>query len=155
MTKYNTNLAAEFYVLSMLHRIGADAALTLGNKKAVDIIVASGGRTLTIDVKGLEGRYDWPADNTYELKGTQHFYILISFEGKIADPHSLPSAWIIPANKLGQFIRKYKTRTVISRAEVKSKGQDYLHAWSLITGHKSGNTLLSGGCETSASRTRE
>jgi hypothetical protein len=39
MTTYNTNLAAEFYVLSMLHRLGADAALTLGNKKAVDIIV--------------------------------------------------------------------------------------------------------------------
>jgi hypothetical protein len=32
MTKYNTNLAAEFYVLSMLHRFGEDAALTLGNK---------------------------------------------------------------------------------------------------------------------------
>jgi hypothetical protein len=38
MTTYNTNLAAEFYVLSLLHRLGADAALTLGNKKAVDII---------------------------------------------------------------------------------------------------------------------
>lgn len=36
---YNTNLAAEFYVLSMLHRWGADAVLTLGNKKAVDILV--------------------------------------------------------------------------------------------------------------------
>ena len=37
MSKYNTNMASEFYVLSMLHRIGVDAALTLGNKKAVDI----------------------------------------------------------------------------------------------------------------------
>ena len=51
MTKYNTNLAAEFYVLSMLHRLGADAALTLGNKKAIDIIVANEGGTITIDVK--------------------------------------------------------------------------------------------------------
>ncbi len=42
MTKYNTNLASEFYVLSMLHRLGADASLTLGNKKAVDIIVVQG-----------------------------------------------------------------------------------------------------------------
>jgi hypothetical protein len=41
MTKYNTNLAAEFYVLSILHRLGAEAALTLGNKKAVDINVAN------------------------------------------------------------------------------------------------------------------
>ena len=57
MTKYNTNLASEFYVLSMLHRLGANAALTLGNKKAVDIIVANeNGSTTTIDVKGLEKR---------------------------------------------------------------------------------------------------
>jgi hypothetical protein len=137
MTAYNTNLAAEFYVLSMLHRLGADAALTLGNKKAVDIIVANESRTITtIDVKGLEGRYDWPADNIRLLQDTQHFYVLVSFEGKITDPLSPPSAWIIPANELAQFIRKYKTRTVISRADVKAKGQHYLHAWSLIIAQK-------------------
>ena len=28
--KYNTNLAAEFHVLSILHRLGASASLTLG-----------------------------------------------------------------------------------------------------------------------------
>jgi len=135
MTKYNTNLAAEFYVLSMLHRLGADAALTLGNKKAVDIIVANESRTITtIDVKGLEGRYDWPADNIHLLQDSQHFYVLVSFEGKITDPLSPPSVWIIPANELAPFIRKYKTRTVISRADVKAKGQKYLQAWSLIIG---------------------
>ena len=132
MTKYNTNLAAEFYALSMLHRIGADAALTLGNKKAVDIFVANESRTITIDVKGLEKRYDWPADNIRMLEGSQHFYVLVSFEGKISDPQAIPSAWIIPANQLEQFIRKYKTRTVISRAELKAKGQAFLHAWSQI-----------------------
>lgn len=59
MTSYNTNLAAEFYVLSMLHHLGANAALALGNKKAVDIIVASeDGTTTTIDVKGLVKRYE-------------------------------------------------------------------------------------------------
>jgi hypothetical protein len=54
MTTYNTNLAAEFYVLSMLHRLGADAGLTLGNKKAVDIVVTrERGVSRTIDVKGV------------------------------------------------------------------------------------------------------
>lgn len=38
MTGYDTNLAAEFYVLSCLHRLGGAANLTLGNKKAVDIV---------------------------------------------------------------------------------------------------------------------
>lgn len=49
---YNTNLAAEFYVLSVLHRLGADANLTLGNKKSVDIaVVRDAGDALTVDVK--------------------------------------------------------------------------------------------------------
>jgi len=137
MTTYNTNLAAEFYVLSMLHRLGADAALTLGNKKAVDIIVANeSGTVTTIDVKGLAKRYDWPADNIHQLQGTHHFYVLVSFEGKITDPLSPPSAWVIPATELAQFIREYKTRIVVSRADVRAKGQHYLHAWSLIVGEK-------------------
>ena len=56
MSGYNTNLAAEFFVLSLLHRKGLDANLTLGNKKAVDILVAQdSGPLLTIDVKGLAG----------------------------------------------------------------------------------------------------
>lgn len=45
---YNTNLASEFYVLSMLYRMGFDANLTLGNKKSVDIAVVLGpGRAIT------------------------------------------------------------------------------------------------------------
>lgn len=132
MTTYNTNLAAEFYVLSMLYRLGADASLTLGNKKAVDIIVVKDGTTVTVDVKGLASPYDWPADNIRVLAGTEHFYALVSFEGKIADPSNLPSVWIIPASELSQFIHKFKTRTVISRADVKSKGTAFFHAWSLI-----------------------
>ena len=132
MTRYNTNLAAEFYVLSMLYRLGADASLTLGNKKAVDIIVVKDGTITTVDVKGLAGSYDWPADNIRVLTGTGHFYVLVSFEGKIADPSCQPSVWIIPASELSQYIRKYKTRTVISRADVRSKGTEFLHAWSLI-----------------------
>jgi hypothetical protein len=135
MTTYNTNLASEFYVLSMLHRLGADAALTLGNKKAVDIIVVNAnGTTSTIDVKGLEKRYDWAADNIRLLDKHQHFYVLVSFEGKITDPLAVPSVWIIPSDELEQFIIQYRTRKVISRARVTIQGENYRQAWSQITG---------------------
>jgi hypothetical protein len=57
---YNTNLASEFYVLSMLYRLGFDANLTLGNKKSVDIAVVLGpGRAITVDVKAVAGKMDW------------------------------------------------------------------------------------------------
>ena len=32
LQKYNTNLASEYYVLSMLYRLGVDAYLTLEHK---------------------------------------------------------------------------------------------------------------------------
>lgn len=38
MTRYDTSLASEYYVLSCLHRLGITAALTLRNKKGVDIL---------------------------------------------------------------------------------------------------------------------
>lgn len=133
MTIYNTNLAAEFYILSMLYRLGANASLTLGNKKAVDIIVAKEDKsTITIDVKGLAGQYDWPADNIHLLDSTNHFYILVSFEGKISDPYSCPSVWVIPADKISQFEKTYRSRIVVSRAAIKSQAERYLQAWSQI-----------------------
>lgn len=132
MTTYNTNLASEYYVLSMLHRLGADAALTLGNKKAVDILVASGEQILTVEVKGVAKPYDWPADNIHILDNPHHFYVLICFEGKISNPLSLPSAWIIPARDLSLFLCKYKTRTVVSRKLIKERGEKFFNAWEFL-----------------------
>jgi hypothetical protein len=150
MTKYNTNLAAEFYVLSMLHRLGADASLTLGNKKAVDIIVLNENGTITtIDVKGLAGSYDWPADNIHLLQDAHHFYVLVSFEGKIADPLSIPSIWIIPSTELAQFFHKFKTRTDVSRSVLKDKGKPFLHAWDLIIGQKTTNQHIQADADKS------
>jgi hypothetical protein len=130
---YNTNLAAEFYVLSMLHRRGAEASLTLGNKKSVDIAVVRGaGRSVTIDVKGVAGHWDWPADNVRVPDHRRHFLALVSFEGKIRDFEAIPSVWIIPAQEAASFIRKYRTRTVISRTAVETGGRRFLGAWHLI-----------------------
>jgi hypothetical protein len=130
---YNTNLAAEFYVLSMLHRRGAEASLTLGNKKAVDIAIVRGaGRTVTVDVKGVAKRWDGPADNVHLPTHNRHFLAIVSFEGKIREPASPPSVWVIPARKATPFLRKYRTRTVISRAAVEAHAVRFREAWHLL-----------------------
>ena len=77
---YNTNLASEFYVMSMLHRKGINAILTLGNKKAVDIMIEKNGKIITIDVKGLlEKSGSFPADNI-KKKDKTHFIVFVSFK---------------------------------------------------------------------------
>jgi hypothetical protein len=132
MSKYNTNLAAEYYVLSTLYRLGADAFLTLGNKKSVDIIIIKPkSEIITVDVKGLVGRYDWPATNIkQEDKG--HYYVLVCYEGKIDDPASSPSSWIVPAPKINEFIKEYGERSVVSRRSIREKGEAFKENWKVF-----------------------
>jgi hypothetical protein len=87
MMKYNTNLVAEFYVLSMLHRLGVDAVLTVGNKKSVDILINSEGFTQTVDVKGVASRYDdWPFGNINLPADNKHFFAFVRSEAGLPIP---------------------------------------------------------------------
>jgi hypothetical protein len=135
VTRYNTNLAAEFYVLSMLHRLGADATLTLGNKKGVDIVVVRDtGDAVTIDVKGVAKRYDWPASNVQSPHPERHFLVLVSFEGQIADPSVAPRCWVVPLPDLEPYLHMYGTRLDVLRSSMQEHGEQFEDAWSLISG---------------------
>lgn len=104
MKSYDTNLAAEFFVLSALHRLGLSATLTLGNKKSVDIVVVrAAGESITIDVKGLAGSTNWPVDNVKEPRAN-HFIIFVCFRGKIADPTVSPEVYVVPSKAVPGLI---------------------------------------------------
>lgn len=138
MGSYDTNLAAEYYVLSCLHRRGLAAALTLGNKKGVDILVAlDTGDAATVEVKGVAGKHDWPVDNLARTKpknADRHYVVLVSFEGEIENMPVPPNVWVIPFNDLGPFVKAYNVRTNVSRSRVYSDGAKYKHAWQMIDG---------------------
>lgn len=134
---YDTNLAAEYYVLSCLHRRGLTANLTLGNKKGVDIVVVrAAGDAVTVEVKGVAKKYDWPANNLTTDRPDRHFVVLISFEGRIHDPEMPPPrVWVLPFRLVEPFKRSYGSRmNVVSRAAVVSGGSSYKNAWHLIEG---------------------
>jgi hypothetical protein len=93
---YNTNLASEFYVLSMLYRLGFDANLTLGNKKTVDIAVVLGpGRTITVDVKAVAAKMDWLMGSSPASAGPNHYVVLVSYEGRFGDAQHAPRCWVL------------------------------------------------------------
>ena len=76
MSADSTNLASEFYILSVLHRLGLNAALTLANKKAVDIVIArDAGDAITIDVKGAAGKTGFFVSNVISRKN--HFVVFV------------------------------------------------------------------------------
>jgi hypothetical protein len=135
--KYNTNLAAEYYALSALHRLGAEANLTLGNKKSVDIVVVRGaGDAATVDVKGLAGKTSWPVDNVKAGKAN-HFLVFICFLGKIDDLSVLPEVYVMPSERLPEFMytspgeakrKVVELRVLRKREEAKA----FRDGWGLI-----------------------
>jgi hypothetical protein len=133
MLGYNTNLAAEFYVLSVLHRLGMDANLTLGNKKSVDIvIVRTAGETYTIDVKGLAGKTCWPVDNVRAGKAG-HFLVFVCFLAKIADPTVMPEVYVVPSAELEPLIYQSPSgRRTVELSRIRRTGAKYRDAWSLL-----------------------
>jgi hypothetical protein len=135
MSRYDTNLASEYYVLSCLHRLGIAAALTLGNKKGVDILVArQAGDAVTVEVKGVAKRYDWPAGNLQSAAPDRHYVVLLSFEGKIENPQMPPPrAWVVPFTEIERYLRRYPGgRCNVSRSAMIHEGVQYENAWHLI-----------------------
>ena len=132
---YNTNLASEFYVMSVLYRLGLDANLTLGNKKSVDIVVVlAPGKTITIDVKAVAGAVDWLVGSTVSEPRDRHFVVLLSYEGRFGKVDELPKAWVLPHRDFLAIVKTAKPPSVlryVSRAQVRrmTRHQD---AWHLL-----------------------
>ncbi|MGH9201566.1 MAG: hypothetical protein ACRD2A_10065 [Vicinamibacterales bacterium] len=153
--RYETNLASEFYVLCVLHRLGANATLTLGNKKSVDIVVVRrAGDAITVDVKGVAGPWDWPADNIRKpAKPRQHFLVLVSYEGSFAEPKALPRVWVVPYLGVRKYLKQYTGRRNVSRSALVANGKAYEGAWHiLLRGARSNNRLERPGGKTSRPR---
>lgn len=131
--KYNTNLAAEFHVLSILHRLGASASLTLGNKKSVDIVVITGlAKAVTIDVKGLAGTTTWPVANV-RSKSPSHFLAFVCFNNRIGDLGTTPDVWVVPVARVERLrYESPKGRRVVTRSALLKDGAKFKDAWHQI-----------------------
>lgn len=103
-TNYNTNLASEYLMMSLLCRAAKDAYLSLGNKKGVDIIVKTEkGAICIVEVKGVNKRNDWIIGNSGKLPVEPNlFYALICFNSSIEDLTTTADFWFIPSEKLNK-----------------------------------------------------
>lgn len=96
-------LAANFYVLSVLHRLGAEANLTWAQPDDVDIAaVRQSGDALTIDVKTLTGTSQWRVEQFSAKK--HHFIVFVCFELEWRDPQVVPEIYIWSSELLKRFI---------------------------------------------------
>lgn len=103
-------LASKFYVLSVLHRLGADATLTFSQSDNVDItVVLESGNALTVDIKTLTGPMEWPVGDFRARAG--HFLAFVWYPTS-ANPNIPPNVYIVASEQLRGFLNHHVGATV-------------------------------------------
>lgn len=117
----------------MLFRLGIDANLSLGKRKAIDIVVEKGDEIRTIDVKGIKGRTSWPMDNLSKVD-KNHFFVFVSFLDRIEDPSIVPEVYVVPSTKVkGLLYRNPKgNRQVMQLSDIRKHKEKFRDKWELL-----------------------
>jgi len=96
------DLAARFYVVSMLHRLGADAAVTFPRKEDVDItVIRESGQVLTIDVKTVSGSPEW---RVAPFRASANHYLAFVWYASDEEPTAQPGVYIVSSERLRDFV---------------------------------------------------
>jgi hypothetical protein len=118
-------LASKFYVLSVLHRLGADASMTFSHSDNVDItVVVESGHALTVDVKTLTGSLEWRVGNFRARSG--HFVTFVRYTDS-DDPNVPPEVYIVASDQLQRYVAE-QSGDMVSLAEL-DKAVQAREAW--------------------------
>lgn len=124
----DTGTASEFLVCSMLMRMGAEAYVTMGNKKQVDIRVVYNNTAKTIDVKAVRGYSSWIVNNV--KSDANHYVVLLCYNNNFEDATYMPETFVIPSEKLISLSKSFKDQKRIFKGDV----LEYKNAWKLFFG---------------------
>lgn len=117
MKNYNTGIAAEYFVLSQLYRLGLEAHITLGNRKSIDIrIITKGNKAITLDVKAVSGYSSIIVNNATEQK--DHFLAVVIYNDKFDNIGYTPEVFIFPSQELKNVTTSYKEELRILKTNI-------------------------------------
>ncbi|MEA2491945.1 MAG: hypothetical protein QOH21_3737 [Acidobacteriota bacterium] len=117
-------LASIFYVLSVLHRLGADATLLDGGEIRIAL---ESGRTLTLDVKTLTDAMAWPVSDFPSRAG--HFVAFVWYPSTGSATAS-PNVYIVASEQLRRFVDQHGAATVsLTRLDEEVQARD---AWQQL-----------------------
>ncbi len=99
--RISSNLASEYYVASLLFRLGYEASITLGKTKEIDLLVydPETQKQITIDVKGLKNTTNWVMPRKLSERD-DHFFVLVTFKNRFDDLDTIPEVYTIPSRKV-------------------------------------------------------
>ena len=124
---FNTGIAAEYFILSQLYRLGLEAYVSQGNKKAVDIrVVLSDRKAISIDVKAVRG-YSSLVINNVEPR-ENHFLAFVIYNNRFEELQILPSVYIVPSKDVPGITKQWKTEKRVMKGDL----EPYKNKWETL-----------------------
>jgi len=123
------SLAGEYYVASILSRLGYDIGITVGKAKVFDMVaLGPSGKSINLQVKSMYGYYDWLVAHEFDAS-TNSVVALVRLEKDTIQKLEL---YFLPGAKANKLItHKYPSHSPrISRADVQREFKD--HDFGLI-----------------------
>lgn len=124
---FNTGMAAEFFVLSQLFRMGLEAYLSQGNKKSIDIrVVHNANKSISIDVKAVRGYSSLVVNNV--RAEVNHFIVFVIYNDKFENVAIAPDVFIVPSQEVAAITKHHK----LERRVMKGDLSKYKNKWALL-----------------------
>jgi hypothetical protein len=116
-SSFNTGMAAEFFVLSQLFRLGLEAYLSQGNKKSIDIrIVHDEKRAISVDVKAVRAYSSLVVNNIKPAKS--HFLAFVIYNNKFEDLSTPPEVFIVPSEEVASITKHFKDQRRVMKGDL-------------------------------------
>lgn len=128
---FDTAVAAEYFVLSQIYRLGLEAYISQGNKKAIDIrVIQDNGNPISVDVKAVRGYSSLVVNNV--KTHANHFIAFVIYNNKFENLLTQPEVYIVPSLKVPSITQHFKEE----RRVLKGSLDNYLNNWSALRANK-------------------
>lgn len=124
---FNTGVAAEYFILSQLYRLGLEAYISQGNKKAIDIrVIKSNNTPISIDVKAVRGYSSLVVNNVKVMEN--HFIIFVIYNDKFEDVSTIPDIFIVPSIDVPSITSHFKEEKRVMKGAL----EKYKDNWNIL-----------------------
>jgi hypothetical protein len=116
---FDTGVASEYLILSMLYRLGVEAHISQGNKKNIDIrIIKENGTALSLDVKAVRGYSSLVVNNVRVLKN--HFIVFVVYNNRFEIPTVMPDIFIVPSENVSKITSTFNKENRVLKGNLKN-----------------------------------
>lgn len=122
----STHLAGEYFVAAELYRMGYSVGMTIGNAKAIDILVEKDGLMIPVQVKAIRDKKSvgWPMMKDKVRGDVIYVFVLLN------PPGMKPDYYVATGEEAKAQVKQYETRGIINLSTLKSP--QFLERWDKI-----------------------